>query len=522
MLSHLLLSLGALAAFANGQSSTGAPNATSSSSSGPQQIFSSGLVVNFTSSSPLINVTSSTGIIGNITSSTGILGNITSSTGILGNITSSTGILGNLTSSTGIVGNISSSGGVIPPPILSSTGASGVTQCGGAGFDLSSIANMDLTVEQDGYTWAIRPCGTVNGDLDLCDGQMCQDDVVISRYEPTLVNWYQIPNGVNLEVQNGDDDGCPSPRESDINFICNITQTTPRLVSISEPTTCKYRAIVHTAAACTRNSTYQPGIGDAFLSTVCGGGAYDLQSISNMDITTQVGTWNWTINPCGLVREPRCAAAQPASICQWQQTGNVWKLADITHDVPLYEINANGLNMSLESGTPCGNANRTTLVQFECDPLATTPALVEAYEYYGCEYWFRVRTNAVCGAPFQIRPVSSSSGLPVVQSSSSSSALPTGLPGASSSSSTGLPIIPGSSSSTGLPIEQPSSSTGLGPILSSSVTTPPIFESSSEQFPEFSSTADENIEDPGVNGANMASVSGVAVIVSLMAVAVAL
>jgi len=363
---------------------------------------------------------------------------------------------------------------------------------------------MDLTLDDGTYVWAIRPCGSVSSDLDLCDGQMCQDDTVISRYEPTISNWIAIPNGVNLEVQNGDDGGCPGPRESDIHFICNMTQLTPRLVSVDEPSTCHYRAIIHTAAACNRNSSWQPSYGEAFLSTVCGGGAYDLQSISNADITAEIGGWNWTINACGVVSNPVCASAQPASICQ--HGSSVYKLADITHDVPLYEINVNGLNMSLESGQPCGSANRTTLVQFECDPSATTPVLVEADEYYQCEYWFRVRTAAVCGEPFQIRPVSSSSTVPRPSSSSSS----TGLP--QPSSSTGSVFSSSSSSIIR------SSSSSSGPVFdSSSVTTPPIFDVSS------SSTAEENLEDPGVNGANMASVSGVAaVIVSLMAAAMAL
>lgn len=402
-----------------------------------------------------------------------------------------------------------------------------MTRCGGAGYDLSSIADMDLTLDDGDFVYAIRPCGTVSEDLDLCNGQMCQDDTVISYYEPSLVNWYAIPNGVNLEVQNGDDSGCEGPRESDINFICNATQLTPRLVSVTEPTECHYRAIVHTAAACTRNTTFQPGVGDAFTSTVCGGGAYDLTSLNGADITAMVGDYNWTIRVCGLVSNQLCAAAQPVSICQ-QQGDSVYKLADYTNDLPLYELNSNGMNMSLESGEPCGGlGNRTTQVVFECDVTATTPVLLAETEYYTCEYRFTVRTTAVCGAPFQIRPVSSSSGLPQVASSS------TGL--SRSSSSAGFPQA--SSSSAGFP--QASSSASLPQASSSSAmapTIPPIFDpsstgplfpvdssSSDPLFPvDSSSTADENIEDPGVNGANMASMSGVAVMISLMAVAIAL
>lgn len=403
----------------------------------------------------------------------------------------------------------------------SSTGMSNGTRpfCGGAGYDLSSIANMDLTLDDGVATWAVNPCGSVSADLGLCTGQMCRDDTLISTYEPSLVNWYAIPNGVNLEVQNGDPAGCPGPRESDINFICNATSLTPRLVQVVEDTTCHYRAVIHTAAACTRNSSYQPGIGDAFTSTVCGGGAYDLSSLNSADITGEFRNWNWTVRVCGFVSEPKCASRQPVSICQHDAGDQVWNLANYATALPLYEINPNGLNMSLESGQSCGNGNRTTFITFDCDPLATTPVMTEASEYYICEYWFRIRTNAVCGAPFQIRPPSSSS--------SSSS---TGMMSSSSSSSSSSSMM--SSSSTGFtippPISSSSSSSSSEPSMdSSSSSSEPTFptdsssSSSEDIFDPFSSTG-EDLENPGLNGATSVSISCAAVAVSLMAVAMAL
>jgi len=518
----------------NGTSSTGMMNTTSSTGAFFNGTSSTGSMMNMTSSTGMMNMTSSSGAFFNGTSSTGMMNmtsssgaffNGTSSSGAFFNGTSSTGMM-NMSSSTGVMNMTSSTGSVIPPPI-GSTGSGSMPMCGGAGYDLSSIANSDLTLDDGDNIYAIHPCGVVSPDLDLCDGQMCEGDTVISRYEPALVNWISEANGVRMEVQNGDDDDCEGPRQSDIFFQCNSTYLSPSLISVSTTSSCHFRAVVYTAAACSRNSSYQPGVGSAFESSICGGGAYDFSALNSADIISEIDGYNWTIRVCGPVSNPACSSVQPASICQ-QDGDSVYKLADYNNYLPIYEINDNGMNMTLESGTPCGDlGNRTTMVQFECDPSAITPQLVEASEYYTCEYWFHVRTNAVCGAPFAIQNgTSSSTGVPQVRSSS------TGVPQVSSSS-TGAQS---SSTAAGFPssssvIAQSSSSQDFSASSSST----PIFvdssSSSAESFPSDSSspdvglpssTAGEDLDDPSLNGAAAMSVSGVAVIVSLMAVAIAL
>jgi len=526
MLTRLLLTVAAVASFASAQSSSSSGAAFPSSSSGSvvTGVQSSSGSASQSSSQASGSFSSSSFKVDNGTSSTGMM-NTTSSTGAFFNGTSSTGMM-NMSSSTGVMNMTSSTGSVIPPPI-GSTGSGSMPMCGGAGYDLSSIANSDLTLDDGDNIYAIHPCGVVSPDLDLCDGQMCEGDTVISRYEPALVNWIAEANGVRMEVQNGDDDDCEGPRQSDIFFQCNSTYLSPSLISVTTTSSCHFRAVVYTAAACSRNSSYQPGVGSAFESSVCGGGAYDFSALNSADITSEIDGYNWTIRVCGPVSNPACSSVQPASICQ-QDGDSVYKLADYNNYLPIYEINDNGMNMTLESGTPCDDlGNRTTMVQFECDPSAITPQLVEASEYYTCEYWFHVRTNAVCGAPFAIQNgTSSSTGVPQVRSSS------TGVPQVSSSS-TGAQsssAAAGFSSSSSV-IAQSSSSQDFSASSSST----PIFvdssSSSSESFPSDSSspdvglpssTAGEDLDDPSLNGAAAVSVSGVALIVSLMAVAIAL
>lgn len=320
--------------------------------------------------------------------------------------------------------------------------------CGGAGYDLTPIADKDLYLQSIPpgsttlYNWFLHPCGPISPWFSLaCQGtntMFCQQSVS-SNFTWSLAvwngsiaetaTWMAIDNGVQLYVQTGT--LCPAsanlPRDVAIQFKCNRTAIYPWFANISEPETCYYVAVVHTEAACdTVSATASNTPGATFLSQSCGGSYFDLSDIrdevgdlyfdSNPD---DVDGYVWYLELCGAVNTERCSSVQPTMFCQAGKGGwtNTYSIAQYQEDqLVQYTINDNGLTMKLQTGTPCGGIpRRAVTVNIICD--GASPARISSIrEIETCHYVAIIHGRCSFGStePFSTRP-------PVVRSSSSSS-----------------------------------------------------------------------------------------------------
>jgi hypothetical protein len=87
------------------------------------------------------------------------------------------------------------------------------TKCGGAGYDLTSLANQDypyLSIGSTNYTYVVSPCGTVTRS-ECTDSMFCQipqgstTSYSLASYNSTTAQeWLEIPGqGVQQIIQDG-------------------------------------------------------------------------------------------------------------------------------------------------------------------------------------------------------------------------------------------------------------------------------------------------------------------------------
>jgi len=383
--------------------------------------------------------------------------------------------------------------------------------CGGSGYDLSGLNGIDLEwVDSSGTIYQLHPCGVLSpwwtGNCPGTNSMFCQrsggNQWNLASWNKTIADgatWVAITNGVQMYIQTGQQCGAQL-RDTTIQFICNETATTPFLKSVREPEVCWYIAEVHTEFACDRvGPTAIEAPGHTYLDQTCGGRYWDLSDIRDQELdlsfdTNSSSTTNgfvFYIDLCGQVTDPHCNSVQPTMFCQWskgaQEAYSIAARNDST-DV-LYTINENGLTMSLQTGTPCGNFLRATDIQIVCD--GANPAYISSVrEVEMCHYVAIIHGRCQRGStePFSTAPRSSSTG-----QSSSSSVAPSSSTSGSSSSSSSSAVVPSSSSSS----SQSSSSTAPGVVDNS--------KSSS------------SLSDGAIAGIVIGSIVGAAVILAVLA-----
>ena len=343
-------------------------------------------------------------------------------------------------SSAGLISGLSSSAS-----FASSTGSSrppsgALTECYFQGYNLTALTGADLYFPGNGLTWAIHPCGVVT-DPSLCSdtpggGEFCQGAITVSIMN--VSNAVDPPNrgalwaqleidgefGVTQFLQDGTYCGdILADREGTIVYVCNATATTPFISSVAELTECHYQAIIQTSLLCPQvpSAGISTAVGTNILSSQCGGGIYDLSSLSAADITSSslydsVANDNYTyvVRLCGLTDTSPCSGS--SSICQIDDLGQgaftlaLWEPAS---SPVIWQYLSDGLVSAIfQDGQGCDTGepnNRLTNITLSCNTSASEPAIVAAQEGPQCTYLLTVQTDLVCGPAFQSTSPESSS-----------------------------------------------------------------------------------------------------------------
>ena len=296
--------------------------------------------------------------------------------------------------------------------------------CQWGGYDLSPLTGSDIYLTQSGYNWAIRPCGTVS-NTSYCAAQFCQGTTTVSYYNPTgdyaSTNSDNVPvwaytsflgqTGIAQIIQDGADCGSYGARQGTIEFICNSTATTPYWANVIETATCHYQAIIYTNLVCGITTTQLQQVGTSTISTQCGGGFYDLSSLTNSDINVTNSGYNWYVHLCGAVTGTQlCQQNQSvaAQVCQVDPVGVYGYALSVYQPYAyptVYQYNGNGLSQFIQDGTRCNSGveeERTSNITLVCLSTATTPQVVSITESPVCHYNVLIQTSAVCGTPFSV------------------------------------------------------------------------------------------------------------------------
>ena len=259
--------------------------------------------------------------------------------------------------------------------------------------------------------------------------------VSLGQYTAANSTWYASRDGkvVTQIMQDGTPCGNYN-RETSFVYVCDPTATTPQLVNVSEIHQCYYTAFFATAAVCSpiNGAVTGPsgGVGSTWFDERCGGGKYDLSSLSTYDLfwtpNASIATTVWFLRTCGAVTHPNCSATagqggtdvpagQTAMLCQSDQTNPTGNDNAASFHVPsesLWSITPTGLQLIIQDGESCGtNFPRETTINFVCDPSSTTAVLSGVVEGPVCYYSATVLTSLVCDA------VASSGVVPVLSSS---------------------------------------------------------------------------------------------------------
>ena len=292
------------------------------------------------------------------------------------------------------------------------------------GYDLSSLTGTDLYLTQSGYSWAIRPGGTVSNS-SYCGAQFCQGTTIVSYYNPTgdysSTGTDNVPvwaytsflgqPGIAQIIQDGADCGSYGARQGTIEFICNTTATTPYWANIIETVTCHYQAIIYTNLVCGINTAQLQQVGTSVVSTQCGGGFYDLTSLIGSDLVLPIPGYTLFVRLCGVVSSTQLClqnSSAAAQVCQVSPTGYGYGYS-LSEYQPyayptIYQYNGNGLSQFIQDGTRCGDAEeeRTSNITLVCSSSAATPQLISFSESPSCHYNLLIATSAVCGSPFSV------------------------------------------------------------------------------------------------------------------------
>ena len=174
---------------------------------------------------------------------------------------------------------------------------------------------------------------------------------------------------------------------------------------------CHYTFEIITSAACT--ASISKTVGQTYASDICGGGAYNLNTVSpGQDITyyDPLGPAYVFINPCGAVQNASCGSAGGSSICyaylplNYTNPNNDYNLAQyVPGSAPVrYTLLSNGIQQQHIDGASCGNIVRVVTINYVCDTTATTPNVTYYYTSPGgtCQYNITINTAAVCGTPY--------------------------------------------------------------------------------------------------------------------------
>ena len=231
----------------------------------------------------------------------------------------------------------SSSSSSSPTTAGNSTGAPSSSSCYGAGYDFSSVAAYgDLTYIGAGTAVYVRLCGNVSV-AGACGGQVCQGALSLSTYDPSQAEWFAnpVPNtNVTQRLQDGTlctSSGFTFYRESELVLSCNAAATIPFISGFTEVHTCYYQIVIQTAAACATSAVAGPtgpygGVLSTWYDSRCGGGKYNLSSLSSSDLSIVSGGYTWYLRVCGAVNSSQCAGTaspafggETAQLCQVRQ-----------------------------------------------------------------------------------------------------------------------------------------------------------------------------------------------------------
>jgi len=293
--------------------------------------------------------------------------------------------------------------------------------CGGAGYDVTASAR-DMSFVQGQWTYWVHPCGAVSASSDAScaspaeapfGSMFCQrrntnqDTFVLANYNETVARnqakWYAVPNGVAMEVSNGEVCGAVGGffRSATIEFRCDPSATTSQLIEVSEPETCWYKAVVATSSACSNiGATISNVVGSSFYSMQCGGGIFDFTSLRESDMHYDGPGFDYWLRMCGYVTAPQCAAVQPTSFCQKFDGNNNSAPIDISDwnfaNAQLYTITPTGVDVVMREGDACGGQPRRATYSLQCNSRARRPWISFVAEYQTCHYKAVIQTSAVC------------------------------------------------------------------------------------------------------------------------------
>jgi hypothetical protein len=294
--------------------------------------------------------------------------------------------------------------------------------CGGP-YDLSSLSTSDITYVDNlyNYTYVLRPCGSVSfakcqSASNTQNAMFCQADLNdattynLAVYNGYVTQYTPIRNGVRMTVADGTLCGA-NARVTIVNFMCDTTATTARLVNVTEAPICTYTATVRTNLVCPRSGA------------TCGGAGYDISYLANSagDLSITTGGYNWYFHPCGVVSASQCNlpsqdTAGVSMMCQAQLPPST-----ITYDVAVWQpdraqwtaLNTNGkqgVQLKIQDGTTCGSDDfeRQLTVNFWCGQGG--PAnITDITEVTICNYVANVNAGRSCSQMLASSSSSSSS-----------------------------------------------------------------------------------------------------------------
>ena len=199
------------------------------------------------------------------------------------------------------------------------------SQCGGAGYDLSSLANTDLSYQDSTYTYYVHACGgnVVNANCSSGNTMFCQWSATtrsyqsFAAYNTTATNWLAVTGGVQQTVQDALAGAACSAvgalRTATIFYHCNASATTAYISAVVQTQTCHWRATIETRAACAATgATAGHVVGSSYYDSRCGGGVYNLASVSSQPLRFTSNTTSATLQLCGPLPTSTCLPV-------WQQ-----------------------------------------------------------------------------------------------------------------------------------------------------------------------------------------------------------
>jgi len=282
-----------------------------------------------------------------------------------------------------------------------------------------SLAASDLVYTGGGYTWYLRPCGSVinstcsaaaaaagTSNWMLCQVYLGSAGVAYdaSIYNPYLTTYTPIRSGVIMTVADGATcyGTTLGARVTMVWFQCNTSATTAWIYNITESPQCTYNVYVWTSLVC-------PG-----PQTTCGGAGYDLSALTGRGDLQQVNTtsgYTWYFSPCGVVQNSVCQlnpASQSSMMCQvYTATNTTYDISTYASQLTTWTAITNGVQMQIQDGLTCNGYDfqRMLTVNFLCNQGGGY-GLVSVYETTVCNYLATVNTGIVCS---QLQPGSSSS-----------------------------------------------------------------------------------------------------------------